>query len=604
MQEDNEFGYNLPDEEARRNAYAQAEEDEAAVELAAGLGVLGRVPGHVQFRQDQGSVGGASVAASLGSAAVFQNRTRRTLVQIQQDEVVVRKEDRGVPGSKIYVSNRTAATRSLSIKFLGSFHLQSKNAAGENLQKSKNLQDEFVSNLEVMKMLKERIHQYDLLIPFMVPKVYRDIVGVDAWEGRWDTSNPNREIVDLTAHWGKLPLDHILKWQRDFNGYSDDIDHVSSVWVKDLLTSSMDPVLRRQVDDKYSDLDDYQKGGVSYFKIVVDTVFKMSSMAEESLKLFIKDFGKNGLAKVSNENVRTISFQVDGIAERLADSRLLRSESFVQYVTGYTHCSVTMFKNVFLNKLTEYTYLDATDGSYFSSMTSNQVLVKIRETSKAAVAIYDHLQLGKKWNLPGKQLLNAVYVNKCDNCGDPNHFSPKCPKPRDEEKCKKARELRVKTRGAAGGRGDQGRGGRGGRGDGSGRGSDSQGQRAPWDSTATGANPGSGVKMIEGAWKMHCTKGCGWNESHTSKYHDEQQRSAATFKVPPHHPYWAMSGKIHTAAVAGGVIIGSASVADAAQTSRSVTFGALMDVIDRHITSVESAEMGSFLGDLRNMMGN
>ncbi len=31
-------------------------------------------------------------------------------------------------------------------------------------------------------------------------------------------------------------------------------------------------------------------------------------------------------------------------------------------------------------------------------------------------------------------------VPKCDNCGNPNHFSPKCPKPRDDEKCKKARK--------------------------------------------------------------------------------------------------------------------------------------------------------------------
>jgi hypothetical protein len=35
----------------------------------------------------------------------------------------------------------------------------------------------------------------------------------------------------------------------------------------------------------------------------MDTVFKMSFMAEESLKSFIKDFGKNGLAKIPNENV-------------------------------------------------------------------------------------------------------------------------------------------------------------------------------------------------------------------------------------------------------------------------------------------------------------
>ena len=38
---------------------------------------------------------------------------------------------------KIHVANRIAATQSLSRKFLGSFHLQSKIAAGENVQKSR-----------------------------------------------------------------------------------------------------------------------------------------------------------------------------------------------------------------------------------------------------------------------------------------------------------------------------------------------------------------------------------------------------------------------------------------------------------------------------------
>jgi hypothetical protein len=52
---------------------------------------------------------------------------------------------------------------------------------------------------------------------------------------------------------------------------------------------------------------------------------------------------------------------------------------------------------------------------------------------------------------------NAVIVPKCDNCGDPNHFSPKCPKPRDEEKCTEAWEARAKTRDSEGGRGGQSR---------------------------------------------------------------------------------------------------------------------------------------------------
>ncbi len=115
---------------------------------------------------------------------------------------------------------------------------------------------------------------------------------------------------------------------------------------------------------------------------------------------------------------------------------------------------------VFVNKSVEYTYQDAMGGSSLASMSSADVLLKIKETSRAAVAIYDHLHLGKKWNLPGKHVNNAVIVPKCDNCGSPDHLAPKCPKPRDEEKCKKARESRARARDSEGGRGGQGRGGR------------------------------------------------------------------------------------------------------------------------------------------------
>ncbi len=110
--------------------------------------------------------------------------------------------------------------------------------------------------------------------------------------------------------------------------------------------------------------------------------------------------------------------------------------------------------------------------------------------------------------------------------------------------------------------------------------------------------------MIDGAWKMLCNKGCGWNKSHTTKYHDEHQRSAATFKVPPHHPYWLLLGKLYTAAaIAAGVL--SPSVAGDTQVPTSVSvLDSLTGAVDQHITNVESAEMSSFLGELRNVLGN
>ena len=111
--------------------------------------------------------------------------------------------------------------------------------------------------------------------------------------------------------------------------------------------------------------------------------------------------------------------------------------------------------------------------------------------------------------------------------------------------------------------------------------------------------------MVNGVWKMLCNKGCGWNESHTTKYHDEHQRSAATFEVPPHHPYWLLLGsKPYTAAaVAAGVLSPSVAGATQVPTSASV-LASLRSVVDRHITNVQSAEMSSFLGELRNVLGN
>ncbi len=102
------------------------------------------VPRNIQIPQEDATLATAASEASQGSAAIFQQRAHCTLLEIEQDEVVMRKGDCGLPGSKVYVANRIAATQSLLRKFLGSFHLQSKNSAGKNVQKSKHIQDEFV----------------------------------------------------------------------------------------------------------------------------------------------------------------------------------------------------------------------------------------------------------------------------------------------------------------------------------------------------------------------------------------------------------------------------------------------------------------------------
>ncbi len=67
----------------------------------------------------------AASVASQGSTAVFQQRASCALLEIEQDEVIVCKGDRGLPGLKVYVANWISATQPLLSKFLVSFHLQS-----------------------------------------------------------------------------------------------------------------------------------------------------------------------------------------------------------------------------------------------------------------------------------------------------------------------------------------------------------------------------------------------------------------------------------------------------------------------------------------------
>ena len=72
----------------------------------------------------------------------------------------------------------------------------------------------------------------------------------------------------------------------------------------------------------------YQKGGITYFKIVGDTVFKMSSLTVKVLKQFLTDFGKDGLSKVQGENVLQSDTLIIAITTCLADCNNLEFESY------------------------------------------------------------------------------------------------------------------------------------------------------------------------------------------------------------------------------------------------------------------------------------
>jgi hypothetical protein len=226
---------------------------------------------------------GASVASSGAASLGLQFRQiRRTFEELREGEVIARKQDRGAKGSKIYIAIRKSATMPLPDKLLGPRFLGAKNSEGELLNHNKSIQDDYLSNLQALKPIIDQMTHFDMKGILNFPLVYDDTGLI--FEDRWGFNNPNFSLIDISQNWNQVTMSHCENWQRDVNDHAVDADYESSVWTKELLEGCLDPELKKQVKDKYNRLNLYKKGGITYFKIVVDTVFKMSSLTVKSLK--------------------------------------------------------------------------------------------------------------------------------------------------------------------------------------------------------------------------------------------------------------------------------------------------------------------------------
>ncbi len=77
-------------------------------------------------------------------------------------------------GLKTYIAIRKAATTPLPNKLLGPQFLGAKNKEGELLNRSKTIQEEYLSNLQALKPIIQQFTHYDLKGILQVLLVYDD----------------------------------------------------------------------------------------------------------------------------------------------------------------------------------------------------------------------------------------------------------------------------------------------------------------------------------------------------------------------------------------------------------------------------------------------
>ena len=149
-------------------------------------------------------VGAGASVASTGAASLgiqFQT-TSRTLEELMESEVIARKQDRGVKGSKTYIAICKSATTALPDKLLGPRFLGTKNKEGELLNRSKSIQEDYLSNLQALKPIINQMIHYNLKGVLNVPLVYDDH-GL-TYKDRWNFSSPNFSTIDISQNWNQV----------------------------------------------------------------------------------------------------------------------------------------------------------------------------------------------------------------------------------------------------------------------------------------------------------------------------------------------------------------------------------------------------------------
>jgi hypothetical protein len=141
-----------------------------------------------------GSISSCSVAAT---GNYFNEIAWPSRHVISARKVICPKNAQGVQGLRDYSRHHEAATTALPKLFGVAKHYRTKNADEELSYKYKDIQSEYVGNLDKLKLFRKRMEAFDMLNPFLIP-IWTNPIAISV-VNRW--GDRKREVVNLTKHW-------------------------------------------------------------------------------------------------------------------------------------------------------------------------------------------------------------------------------------------------------------------------------------------------------------------------------------------------------------------------------------------------------------------
>lgn len=398
----------------------------------------------------------------------------------------------------------------------------------------------YAANSHIYAKVKSRVQDYDMTSAVTIYKVTDKTAAHPK-----DKYDPESVPVDLTSEIGTLSLDEVKEYSGDMMRYdeADGVHRMNQQWLLKFIRNCVSDSIHTMIEPIFSELPVHQRNGAVYLKMVEELCFAVDDHVIESLVKHLENFGEgSGCKGFDDENINVIDHEIVPMATRLEQLGKLPDESSKWILKGLCKASNNEFRETFqtIFRLRNQTLLEVTA----SDAPTKSALEWIKAYFHQAKALYTSLVLRNKWLSRSKRNAHAHAIVEgvtiCWNCGKQGHRAPDCPEDRDHETFEKNKKAFMERKKA--GQSNQGtqKGKKGG-----GKGSDTGTQKSG-GYTRSGFGSNGVMVTSDGQVYTHCkhgtaAEGCGVNQTHSSKYHNEWMANKTSFKLPPTHPFMTAS---------------------------------------------------------------
>ncbi len=354
--------------------------------------------------------------------------------EIIQESSFLSEKDRGAKGSPELLKNYLRATKGTHTKYVALKALASNSITTETEEEGVI----FTSDIAIMfqqcalatKQLQEIATQFDLLKAIEIP-LFADS-SKPASKGRW-----SNKTINILENPTTLPLDHVRAYNKDMirNTPPNSTERQTQYWLLEAVRNSTEANLKTLVNDKFDKLPVDERGGSVYLRILFDIVYNMTEPVVRALHKWIKNFSRNGINKVADENVLIVSTTAKNICKRLDEIGQLPSDAVRDILEGLVKCSHKEFSDTFaqFRTLNNQSILP-------TPCMGKTVYEKIMMYLEQAQDLYIVYTVNGTWKFKFKSYYTGegwVDLMTCFNCGKKGHGVRDCKEPLDQARIEK-----------------------------------------------------------------------------------------------------------------------------------------------------------------------